>query len=77
MNLGQMKEAGIIIQYVDRSNAYLKGILEDFLVQVNELVFSANFYILGIEDESLANHTLILLGRPFFEIAQTKIDAQD
>ena len=64
-----MKEVGIIVQYVDRSNAYPKGILEDILVQVNELVFSTDFYILGIEDESLPNPTLILLGRLFFEIA--------
>lgn len=39
LNLGLMKEVGIIIQYVNRFNAYPKGILEDILVQVNELVF--------------------------------------
>ncbi|KAM1152015.1 hypothetical protein ACFX14_034602 [Malus domestica] len=33
MNLGELKNDGVIIQLADRSNAYLKGVLEDVLVQ--------------------------------------------
>ncbi|CAN6576866.1 unnamed protein product [Malus baccata var. baccata] len=33
MNLGELKKDGMIIQLVDRSNAYPKGVLEDVLVQ--------------------------------------------
>ena len=37
-----------MIWSVDRSNAYHDGVLEDVLVQVNELVFPANFYVLDM-----------------------------
>ncbi|KAH9768606.1 hypothetical protein KPL71_011668 [Citrus sinensis] len=74
---GPMEETGIIIQLADRSNAYPKGVMEDVLVQVNELVFPADFYILKMEDELSPNPTLILLGRPFLKTARTKIDVHD
>ena len=80
LNLGPMEETGIIIQLADRSNAYLKEVMEDVedvLVQVNELVFPADFYILEMDDESSPNPTPILLGRPFLKIARTKIDVHD
>ncbi|CAN6677841.1 unnamed protein product [Malus baccata var. baccata] len=34
MNLGELKNDGVIIQLADRSNAYPKGVLEDVLVQM-------------------------------------------
>ncbi|CAN6542074.1 unnamed protein product [Malus baccata var. baccata] len=34
MNLGELKNDGVIIQLADRSNAYPKGVLEDVLVEV-------------------------------------------
>ena len=77
LNLGPMEETGIIIQLADRSNAYPKGVMEDVLVQVNELVFPADFYILEMEDELSPNPTPILLGRPFLKTARTKIDVHD
>ncbi|KAH9716650.1 hypothetical protein KPL71_021531 [Citrus sinensis] len=76
-DLGPMEETSIIIQLADRSNAYPKGVVEDVLVQVNELVFPADFYIFKIEDESSSNLTLILLGGPFLKTARTKIDVHD
>ncbi|KAH9769622.1 hypothetical protein KPL71_012085 [Citrus sinensis] len=74
---GPMEKTGIIIQLADRSNAYPKGVMEDVLVQVNELVFPADFYILEMEDELSPNPTPILLGRPFLKTARTKIDVHD
>ncbi|CAN6552304.1 unnamed protein product [Malus baccata var. baccata] len=35
MNLGELKQDGVIIQLADRYNAYPKGVLEDVLVQVH------------------------------------------
>ncbi|CAN6716282.1 unnamed protein product [Malus baccata var. baccata] len=35
MNLGELKQDGVIIQLADRSNTYPKGVLEDVLVQVH------------------------------------------
>ena len=46
LNVGPLKETSVIIQLVDRSNAYPDRVLEDVLVQVNELVFPADFYVL-------------------------------
>ena len=77
LNLGPMEETSIIIQLADRSNAYSKGVVEDVLVQVNELVFPADFYILEMEDDLSPNPTPILLGRPFLKTARTKIDVHD
>ncbi|KAM1373686.1 hypothetical protein ACFX2I_024358 [Malus domestica] len=59
MNLGVLKNDGVIIQLADRSNAYPKGVLEDVLEM----------------DESDHTPSLpILLGRPFMKTARTKID---
>ena len=75
LNLGELKKTGIVIQLADRSNAYPDGVLEDVLVQVNELVFPANFYVMNIGE---ACHDIpILLGRPFLKTARTKIDMHE
>ncbi|KAM1453778.1 hypothetical protein ACFXTO_003365 [Malus domestica] len=74
MNLGELKKDGVIIQLADRSNAYPKGVLEDFLVQVNHLIFLADFYVLDMEDSVHSTSLSILLGRPFMKTARTKID---
>ncbi|CAN6544223.1 unnamed protein product [Malus baccata var. baccata] len=74
MNLGKLKNDGVIIQLADRSNAYPKGVLEDVLVQVDHLVFPADFYVLEMDESDHAPSLPILLGRPFMKTAQTKID---
>ena len=50
MNLGELKNDGVIIQLADRSNAYPKGVVEDVLMQVDHLIFPADFYVLEMED---------------------------
>ena len=47
--------------------------MEDVLVQVNQLIFPADFYVLHMEESPL-NSTQLLLGRPFMRTARTKID---
>ncbi|CAN6579375.1 unnamed protein product [Malus baccata var. baccata] len=74
MNLGELKNDGVIIQLADRSNAYPKGVLEDVLVQVDNLIFPADFYVLEIEDSPNVTPLPILLGWPFIKTARTKID---
>ncbi|CAN6542449.1 unnamed protein product [Malus baccata var. baccata] len=74
MNLGKLKNDGVIIQLADRSNAYPKGVLEDVLVQVDHLIFLADFYVLDMEDSIHSPPSPLLLGRPFMKTAQTKID---
>ncbi|XP_027064887.1 uncharacterized protein [Coffea arabica] len=74
LNLEPLKETGIIIQLVDHTFAYPDGVVEDVLVQVDGLIFPADFYVFYMNDESAPNPSLIILGRPFLSIAQTKID---
>ncbi|XP_070663031.1 uncharacterized protein [Malus domestica] len=74
MNLGELKNNGVIIQLADRSNAYPKGVLEDVLVQVDNLIFPADFYVLEMEDSPNVTPLPILLGRPFMKTARAKID---
>ncbi|XP_026459867.1 uncharacterized protein LOC113360585 [Papaver somniferum] len=74
LDLGPLKDTGIIIQLADRSTTYPKGVVEDVLVQVNELIFPAEFYVLDMRDEDSPSSTPLLLGRPFMRTARTKID---
>ena len=50
LNLGPLKDTSIIIQLADYTNAYSDGLVEDVLVQINELVFSTDFYMLDMND---------------------------
>ncbi|KAL2231178.1 UNVERIFIED_CONTAM: Retrovirus-related Pol polyprotein from transposon 17.6 [Sesamum indicum] len=74
LNVGPLKETGVVIQLADHSVVYPEGVLEDVLVQVNELVFLADFYVLDMREDNSPNSTSILLGRPFLKTTRTKID---
>ncbi|KAL2253123.1 UNVERIFIED_CONTAM: hypothetical protein Sindi_0107000 [Sesamum indicum] len=74
LNVGPLKETGVILQLADRSVVYPEGVLEDVLVQVNELIFPADFYVLDMRGDISPNSTSILLGRPFLKTPKTKID---
>ncbi|XP_038972622.1 uncharacterized protein LOC103698859 [Phoenix dactylifera] len=52
--------------------AKCKDPVEDVLVQVNDLVFPADFYVLDMENGDQT--APILLGRPFLKTSKTKID---
>lgn len=58
------------------SLVYPEGVLEDVLVQVNQLVFPNDIYVLDMCDEHASNSYSLLLGRPFLVMASTKIDVQ-
>ncbi|CAN6711657.1 unnamed protein product [Malus baccata var. baccata] len=74
MNLGELKNDGVIIQLADQSNAYPKEILEDVLVQVDHLIFPADFDVLDMEDSAHSPPSPFLLGRLFMKTAHIKID---
>ncbi|XP_026436686.1 uncharacterized protein LOC113334710 [Papaver somniferum] len=74
LDLGPLKDTGIIIQLAVRSTTYPKGVVEDVLVQVNELIFPADFYVLDMRDEDSPSCTPLLLGRLFMRTSRTKID---
>ncbi|CAN6700728.1 unnamed protein product [Malus baccata var. baccata] len=70
----ELKNDGVIIQLADCSNAYPKGVLEDVLVHINDLVFPADFYVLEMKDSAHSTPLPILLRRPFMKTDRTKID---
>ncbi|XP_023738019.1 uncharacterized protein LOC111886010 [Lactuca sativa] len=74
IGIGTLTKTGMIVQLANRSIVHPKGVLEDVLVQVNELVFPADFYVLDIGDDDHPSSSSILLGRPLLKTARTKID---
>ncbi|XP_022872570.1 uncharacterized protein LOC111391561 [Olea europaea var. sylvestris] len=77
LNLGSLKETCVIIQLANRSYAFPKGVLENVLVQVNQLIFPVDFYVLDMQDEPTSLSPSLLLERPFMRTAHTKIDVHD
>ncbi|XP_026411033.1 uncharacterized protein LOC113306295 [Papaver somniferum] len=73
LNLGPLKEIRIVLVLDDRTNVYPRGIIEYVLVQVNQLVFPADFCVLEMDSGSDASIPL-LLGRPFMKTTKTVID---
>ncbi|XP_073120661.1 uncharacterized protein [Henckelia pumila] len=62
-------------QMADRSTIYPRGLLEDVLVQVDNLVFPAVFYVLDMKSNDL--NSPILLGRPFLKTSKSIIDVNN
>ncbi|RDX85228.1 hypothetical protein CR513_33614, partial [Mucuna pruriens] len=58
----------------NRSVVQPLGVLEDVLVQVNEMIFLVNFYVLDMEDETSGKGSTLILGQPFLMTVKTKID---
>nr|KYP33052.1 hypothetical protein KK1_046141 [Cajanus cajan] len=58
----------------NKSVAYPTSFVEDVLVRVDELIFPANFYVIDMEEGFSHDSAPIILGRPFFNKAWTKID---
>ena len=77
LDLGPLQHTGLIIQLANKSNARPIGVVEDVLVQVNDLIFPADFYILDMNGETNSRRSPIILGRPFMKTAKTKIDVDD
>ncbi|XP_074277418.1 uncharacterized protein LOC141601056 [Silene latifolia] len=72
LGLPPLNKTGVVIQLADRSNIYPNGMVEDVLVEVDQLTFLADFYVLDMEADSRT--TPILLVRPFMKTSKTKID---
>ena len=64
LGLGPLKQTGVVIQLANRSNVIPTGVMEDVLVQVQNLIFPIDFYILSMEKESPTNQSPLILGNP-------------
>ncbi|RDY02516.1 hypothetical protein CR513_13987, partial [Mucuna pruriens] len=65
LNFGDLDPTRMTIQLANKSIVQPLGVLEDVLVQVNELIFLTDFYMLDMEDETFGKESTIILGRPF------------
>ncbi|RDY02854.1 Retrovirus-related Pol polyprotein, partial [Mucuna pruriens] len=74
LNFGDDEPTGMTIQLANKSIVHPLDVVEDVLVQVNELIFPTDFYVLDMEDETAGKESTLILGRPFLMTARTKID---
>ncbi|RDX96925.1 hypothetical protein CR513_20353, partial [Mucuna pruriens] len=74
LNFGDLEPTRMIIQLENRSIVQPLGVLEDVLVQVNKVIFPADFYVLDMEEETSGKGSTLILGRPFLMTVKTKID---
>ncbi|XP_073120108.1 uncharacterized protein [Henckelia pumila] len=73
---GPLNKTEIVIQMADISTIYPRGLLEDVLVQVDNLVFPADFYVLDMKSNDLINSP-IFLGIPFLKTSKSIIDVNN
>ncbi|RDX92440.1 hypothetical protein CR513_25429, partial [Mucuna pruriens] len=74
LNFGDLEPTGMTMQLANRSVVQPLGVLEDVLVQVNELIFPTDFYMLDMKDETPGKGSTLILGQPFLMTVRTKID---
>jgi len=72
--LGPLQPIGLVIQLANKSITRRKGVVEDVLFKINDLIFPADLYILDMQRETSSTKATFIFGRPFFRIAGTKID---
>ncbi|RDX73166.1 hypothetical protein CR513_47264, partial [Mucuna pruriens] len=74
LRLDALESISIVIQLENKSITQPLGILEDMLMQVNDMIFLVDFYVLDMKDELSSKGPTLVLGRPFLKTTRTKID---
>ncbi|XP_021722479.1 uncharacterized protein LOC110689972 [Chenopodium quinoa] len=71
LGLQGLKPSPISLQLADRTSRLPKGVVEDVLVKVGELVFPVDFVVMDMKED----HKIpIIFGRPFLATSQAVID---
>ncbi|XP_026459719.1 uncharacterized protein LOC113360425 [Papaver somniferum] len=77
LGLGEMKPTRITLQLADRSVKIPRGIIEDFLVQVENFIYPVDFVILDTQHVCSQDINIpIILGCPFLSTANAIIHCQ-
>ncbi|XP_016483975.2 uncharacterized protein LOC107804571 [Nicotiana tabacum] len=71
LDLGEMKDIGVSLQFADQSTKKPKGIIKNVLVIVDKFVFPVDFIVLEIKE---CPDEPIILGRPFLATGSAIID---
>ncbi|RDY14403.1 hypothetical protein CR513_00544, partial [Mucuna pruriens] len=74
LRFGALEPTSVVVELTNRSAANPLGILEYMMVQVNNMIFPAYFYVLDIKDGLYSKGPTLILSTPFLKIAKTKID---
>ncbi|XP_016498156.1 uncharacterized protein LOC107816923 [Nicotiana tabacum] len=71
LDLGEMKDISVSLQFANQSTEKPKGIIENVLVRVDKFVFLVDFIVLEIKE---CPNEPIILGRPFLATGREIID---
>ncbi|CAN6440602.1 unnamed protein product [Victoria cruziana] len=71
-----LRPISMTIQMTDRSVKSLRGVLEDVLIKIEDLIFPVDFIILDMEGLDADHQTPIILGRPFLATANACINCR-
>ncbi|CAA0821429.1 Unknown protein, partial [Striga hermonthica] len=78
LELGDLKPTRMCLQLADRTLRYPKGVIEDILIRVENLIVPADFVVLDVgEVPNTRNEHTILLARPFMATTNTLINVKD
>ncbi|XP_072064290.1 uncharacterized protein [Arachis hypogaea] len=75
LNLAPLKRSAAKFVLADKSVITVMGIAEDVLVEIKDLVFPVDFYILEMPPTDNRSSSSVLLGRPFLKTSKFKLDA--
>ncbi|XP_042023147.1 uncharacterized protein LOC121770492 [Salvia splendens] len=73
----KLVDTDIMIQLADRSCIHPEGILEHVIVNVNNFLYPADFFIIKMTEPTSRESSGVLLGRPFISTASTIIDIRN
>lgn len=73
LNCGELKTTKMILNLANRSVTYPYGVLEDVLVKVDNLLFSVDFIILDMPDDT---EITLLLGITFLSTGRALINVE-
>ncbi|MCI21478.1 hypothetical protein A2U01_0042646, partial [Trifolium medium] len=73
LNCGEPKLTKMTLTLTDRSITYPYRVLENLSVKVNDLMFSADFVILDMDENA---EIPLILGRPFLATGRALIDVE-
>ncbi|CAN6454687.1 unnamed protein product [Victoria cruziana] len=71
-----LKPINMTIQMADRSVKRPRGVLEDVLIRIEDLIFPVDFIVLDMEGVDAEHQTPIILGRPFLATANACINCR-
>ena len=73
-----MKPTSITLSLADRSMKILRGIIEDFLVQIEKFYYPMDFVVLDTNPVSKGTNCVpIILGRPFLATSKAIINCRN